>query len=71
MGTTAYGGKGPKGGAVNGDRPIGAASCRRGQHSMATCQPPPPQAMATLQGTVVAMDAGTTPLGKATASIVE
>ena len=39
MGTTAYGGKGSKG---NGDRRIGAASCRREEHTMATCQPPPP-----------------------------
>ena len=28
VGTTAYGGKGSKGRAVSGDRPIGAASCR-------------------------------------------
>ena len=28
MGTTADGGKGSKGRAANGDRPIGAASCR-------------------------------------------
>ena len=28
MGTTAYGGKGSKGRAANGDRPVGAASCR-------------------------------------------
>ena len=42
MGTTAYGGKGSKGRAANGDRPVGAASCRREQHTMASCQPPPP-----------------------------
>ena len=42
MGTTAYGGKGFKGRAAHGDRPIGAASCRQEQHPMATCQPPPP-----------------------------
>ena len=42
MGTTAYGGKGSKGRAANGDRPVGAASCRREQHTMASCQTPPP-----------------------------
>ena len=42
MGTTAYGGKGSKGRAANGDRPIGAASCRREQYTKATCQRPPP-----------------------------
>ena len=42
MGTTAYRGKGSKGRAVNGDRPLGAASCRRGQYIKTTCQPPPP-----------------------------
>ena len=42
MGTTADGGKGSKGRAANGDRPIGAASCRRDHHTMASCQPPPP-----------------------------
>ena len=41
MGTTAYGGKGSKGRAANGDRPAGAASCRREQHTMASCQNPP------------------------------
>ena len=40
MGTTAYGGKGSKGRAANGDRPVGAASCRREQHTMASCQNP-------------------------------
>ena len=42
MGTTAYGGKGCKGSAANGDRPVGAARCRRDHHAMASCQPPPP-----------------------------
>ena len=42
MGTTAYGGKGSKGRAANGDRPVGAASCRRDHHTMASCQSPPP-----------------------------
>ena len=42
MGTTAYGGKGSKGRAANGDRPVGAASCRRDHHTMASCQKPPP-----------------------------
>ena len=42
MGTTAYGGKGSKGRAANGDRPVGAASCRRDHHTMASCQTPPP-----------------------------
>ena len=41
MGTTAYGGKGSKGRAANGDRPVGAASCRRDHHTMASCQNPP------------------------------
>ena len=41
MGTTAYGGNGSKERAANGDRPVGAASCRREQHIMASCQPPP------------------------------
>ena len=43
MGTTAYGGKGSKGRAANGHRPVGAASCRRDQHTMASCHPPPPR----------------------------
>ena len=43
MGTTAYGGKGSKGRAANGDRPVGAASCRRDHHTMASCQTPPPR----------------------------
>ena len=43
MGTTAYGGKGSKGRAANGDRPVGAASCRRDHHTMASCQNPPPE----------------------------
>ena len=40
MGTTAYGGKGSKGRAANCDRPVGAASCRRDDHTMASCQNP-------------------------------
>ena len=46
MGTTAYGGKGSKGRAANGDRPVGAASCRRDHHTMAShhANPPPPPA---------------------------
>ena len=43
MGTTAYGGKGSKGRAANGDRPVGAASCRRDHHTMASCRNPPCQ----------------------------
>ena len=42
MGTTAYGGKGSKGRAANGDRPVGAASCKRDHHTMASCPNPPP-----------------------------
>ena len=38
MGTTADGGKGSKERAANGDRPVGAASCRRDHHTMASCQ---------------------------------
>ena len=41
MGTTAYGGKGSKGRAANGDRPVGAASCRRDHHTMPPPPPPP------------------------------
>ena len=41
MGTTAYGGKGSKGRAANGDRLVGAAKCRREQHPLASCQNPP------------------------------
>ena len=41
MGTTTYGGKGSKGRAANGDRLVGAASCRRDHHTMASCQNPP------------------------------
>ena len=44
MGTTADGGKGSEGRAANGDRPVGAASCRRDHYTMASCQPPPPPA---------------------------
>ena len=40
MGTTAYGGKGSKGRAANGDWPVGAASCRRDHHTMVSCQNP-------------------------------
>ena len=40
MGTAAYGGKGSKGRVANGDRPVGAASCRRDHHTMASCQNP-------------------------------
>ena len=36
------GGKGSEGRAANGDRPKGAASCRREQRTMATCQAPLP-----------------------------
>ena len=46
MGTTADGGKGSKGRAANGDWPVGAASCRREQHThgvMPTPPPPPPR----------------------------
>ena len=32
--------KGSKGRAANGDRPVGAASCRQEQHTMASCQNP-------------------------------
>ena len=49
MGTTAYGGKGSKGRAANGDRPVGAASCRRDHHTMASCQNPPPGPPKVLQ----------------------
>ena len=45
MGTAAYGGKGSKGRAANGDRPVGAASCRRDHHTMASCQNPQPVAI--------------------------
>ena len=42
MGPTAYGGKGSEGRAANGDRPVGAASCRRDHHTMASCPNPLP-----------------------------
>ena len=42
MDTTAYGGKGSKGRAANGDRPVGAASCRRHHHTMDGVMPKPP-----------------------------
>ena len=51
MGTTAYGGKGSKGRAANGDRPVGAASCRRDHHTMASCQNPPPPPLCPIWGT--------------------
>ena len=41
MGTTADGGKGAKGRAVNGDRPVGAARCRREQHTKGVMPNPP------------------------------
>ena len=41
MGTTADGGKGSEGRAANGDRPVGAANCRREPYTMASCQTPP------------------------------
>ena len=46
MGTTADGGKGSKGRAANGDRPVGAASCRRDHltHGVMPKPPPPPPA---------------------------
>ena len=44
MGTTAYGGRGSKRRAANGDRPVGAASCRREPYTMASCQNPPTEA---------------------------
>ena len=57
MGTTAYGGKECKGRAANGDRPVGAASCRRDHHTVASCQnlsrPPvqaPPESMRHVSG---------------------
>ena len=42
MGTTAYGGKGSKGRAANGDRPVGAAICRREHHTKGVMATPPP-----------------------------
>ena len=42
MGTTAYGGKGSKGRAANGDRPVGAAGCRRDHHTKGVMPKPPP-----------------------------
>ena len=42
MGTTTSGGRGSKGRAVSGDRPVGAGCCRREQYTMASWQPPPP-----------------------------
>ena len=52
MGTTAYGGKGSKGRAANGDRPVGAASCRRDHHTMASCQNPLRPCVSDLSGYV-------------------
>ena len=40
MATTAFGRKGSKGRVVKRDRPVGAGSCRREQHTMASCQNP-------------------------------
>ena len=42
MGTTACGGKGSKGRAANGDRPVGAARCRREQQIQGDMPAPPP-----------------------------
>ena len=56
MGTTAYGGKGSKGRAANGDRPVGAASCKRDHHTMASCQNPPPQGASDQQLVVKGMN---------------
>ena len=39
-GRRACGGIGSKGRAANGDRLVDAASCRRKQHTMASCQDP-------------------------------
>ena len=50
MGTTADGGRRSKGRAVNGDQPIGAARCRRGQGDMPTPPPPPPPPTAPSPG---------------------
>ena len=44
MGTIAYGGKGSKGRAANGNRPIGAARCRRDHHTHGVMPNPPPPA---------------------------
>ena len=41
MGTTADGGKGSKGRAANGDRPMGAARSRREQHTKGDVPNPP------------------------------
>ena len=42
MGTTADGGRGSEGRAANGDRPVGAARCRREQHTQGVMPAPPP-----------------------------
>ena len=39
-GTPLQSKEGSKGRAANGDRPVGAASCRRDRHTMASCQNP-------------------------------
>ena len=49
---TADGGKGSKGRAANGDRPVGAASCRQQQHTMATCQNSHPRGVINQQAMV-------------------
>ena len=49
MRTTSHGGKGSKGRTENGDRAVGAASCRREQYTMASCQPPPPRTWMTVE----------------------
>ena len=41
MGTTAHGGRGSEGRAANGDRPVGAARCRREQHTKGVMPSPP------------------------------
>ena len=61
MGTTAYGGKGSKGRAANGDGPVGAASCRRDHHTMASCQPPPPPKGKVLEWPYTTVGGGFTP----------
>ena len=42
MGTTAYGGRGSNGRAANGDRPMGAAGCRRERYTKGDMPTPPP-----------------------------
>ena len=43
MGTTAYGGKGSKGRAVNGDRPVGPRAAHENKTYGDMPPPPPPQ----------------------------